>query len=110
MENMVTVANPSLIGKFINEYLWSDVEPVGKIIGVKGKSTLIMARVNYTRDESVQMEFIPGGFSAHCPTNYAQKWIYTVNESDTFTVRLSKSFLKRNKIQDTPYHFYDYNF
>jgi len=110
MKNTQTVADASLIGKYINEYLWSDVLPLGKIIGVKGKSTLIMARVHYTRDESVEMNFIPGGFSAHCTNNHSQKWIYTVDETDTFTVRLSKSFLRRNKIQDTPYHFYDFNF
>jgi hypothetical protein len=110
MENTQTSATPSLIGKFINEYLWTDVNPLGKIIGVKGKSTLIMARVHCKRDESVEMNFIPGGFSAHCTNNYAQKWIYTVDEKDTFTVRLSKSFLRRNRIQDAPYHFYDFNF
>ena len=33
MANIQTTAEPSLIGKYINEYLWSDVNPVGKIIG-----------------------------------------------------------------------------
>jgi hypothetical protein len=33
-----------------------------------------------------------------------------VDEKDTFTVRLSKSFLRRNRIEDKPYHFYDFNF
>jgi len=109
MENQ-TAANSSLIGKYINEYLWSDVNPLGKIIGVKGKSTLILARVNYTRDESVKMEFIPGGFSAHCTNNHTQKWIYSVDDTDVFTVRLSKTFLRRNRIEESPYHFYDFNF
>ncbi len=106
MEN----SNKELIGKYINTYLWSDVNPLGKIVGVKGKSTLILARVNYKRDESVKMDFVPGGFSAHCTNNHSQKWLYTVDETDTFTVRLSKTFLKRNRIQDNPYHFYDFNF
>jgi len=110
MANLETTVNPSLIGKYINTYLWSDVNPLGKIIGIKGKSTLILARVNYKRDESVQMDFIPGGFSAHCTNNHAQKWIYSVDESDTFTVRLSKIFLRRNRIAEAPYHFYDFNF
>ena len=110
MANLETTVNPSLIGKYINTYRWSEVNPLGKIIGIKGKSTLILARVNYKRDESVQMDFIPGGFSAHCTNNHAQKWIYSVDESDTFTVRLSKSFLRRNRIAEAPYHFYDFNF
>ena len=110
MANLETTATPSLIGKYINRYLWSDVIPVGKIIGIKGKSTLIMARVNYTRDESVKMNFIPGGFSAHCTNNYAQEWIYTVDETDTFTVRLSNLFLRQCKIDEKPIHFYDFNF
>jgi hypothetical protein len=109
MENQ-TAANSSLIGKYINTYLWSDVNPLGKIIGVKGKSTLILARVNYTRDESVNMEFILGGFSAHCTNNHTQKWIYSVDDTDVFTVRLSKTFLHRNRIEESPYHFYDFNF
>jgi len=105
-----TLANNELIGQYINHYMWSDVEPLGKIIGVKGKSTVILARVSYTRDESVEMNFIRGGFAGHCTNNHSQKWLYTVNEKDTFTVRLGKAFLKRNRIQDAPYHFYDYNF
>jgi len=109
MANSVTT-NSDMVGKYINTYLWSDVNPLGKIIGVKSKTQLILARVNVTRDESVKMEFIPGGFSAHCANNHAQKWIYSVDESDTFTVRISKGFLKRNRIDDNPYHFYDFNF
>jgi hypothetical protein len=102
--------NKDLIGKYINTYLWTDVNPLGKIVGIKGKTGVVLARVHCERDESVQMNFIPGGFSAHCTNNYSQKWIYTVDENDTFTVRLGKGFLKRNRIQDAPYHFYDYNF
>ncbi len=109
MEKEIMV-NSELIGKYINHYMWSDVEPLGKIVGVKGKSTLILARVSYKRDESVTMNFIQGGFAGHCANNHSQKWLYTVDEKDTFTVRLGKGFLKRNRIQDAPYHFYDYNF
>lgn len=105
-----TLVNIELIGKYINHYMWSDVEPLGKIVGVKGKSTVVLARVSYERDESVNINFIQGGFAGHCTNNHSQKWLYTVNEKDTFTVRLGKAFLKRNRIQDTPYHFYDYNF
>ena len=109
MANSIST-NSEMVGKFINEYLWSDVNPRGKIVGVKSKTQLILARVHVTRDESTQMNFIPGGFSAHCTNNHAQKWIYTVDESDTFTVRISKSFLRRNRIEENPYHFYDFNF
>lgn len=109
MENDITT-NSGMLGKYINTYGWSDVNPLGKIVGIKGKTQLIMARVTAVRDESVKMNFIPGGFSAHCSNNHEQKWIYTVDESDTFTVRVSKSFLKRNRIQDSPLYFYDFNF
>jgi hypothetical protein len=109
MANTIST-NPEMVGKYINTYLWSDVNPLGKIMGIKGKTQLILARVHATRDESVKMEFIPGGFSAHCTNNHSQKWIYSVDEADTFTVRISKSFLQRNRIEDSPYHFYDFNF
>jgi hypothetical protein len=100
----------SVVGKFINTYMWSDIKPMGKIIGTKGKATLILARVVCERDKSVEMEFSVGGFSAHCENNHAQKWLYSVVETQTFEVRISKSFLKRNCIEDSPYNFYDYNF
>lgn len=106
----MSTTNSHLIGKYINQYLWTDVQPLGKIVGVKGKATLILARVSCTQDESVKMEFIPGGFAGHCVNNREQKWIYEVDESSTFPVRLSKSLLRRCRIEDGPYNFFDFNF
>jgi len=39
------IVSESLIGKYINQYLWSDVNPVGKIVGVKGKTKVIIQPV-----------------------------------------------------------------
>ena len=108
---MTTVhVTEDMIGKYINEYLWTDVNPIGKIVGIVGKTGLILQRVIATRDESVKMNYIPGGFSAHCTNNYAQKWNFSVDETETFKIRLSKGMLRRRKIEEHPRCFYDYNF
>ena len=100
----------SLVGKYINRYGWSDVYPVGKVIGTKGKTTLIMKPI-----ESVDitppgtLKFHIGGFSAHCSNGHAQVWEY--NEIDeTFEIRLSKGLMKSCKVADAPFRFHDYNF
>lgn len=97
-----------LIGKYINQHLWSDINPIGKIVGIKSKTTVLVKRV-VAGPNKVRMEFVAGGFSGHCINNYNQEYDFT--ESNEITeVRLSKSYLKYNKISDHPIHHYDYNF
>ena len=38
IKNNKLEANNELIGKYVNQVLWSDVDPVGKIVGIKGKT------------------------------------------------------------------------
>ncbi|HRW21024.1 MAG TPA: hypothetical protein P5509_03545 [Bacteroidales bacterium] len=104
--------NSELIGKYINRHLYTDVNPVGKVIGTRGKTILIIARVTAERDESFKPEIIPGGFAGHCTNNYSQKWKFTVHEDDTFEIRWTPGKLKKgyNRISENPRHFYDYNF
>jgi hypothetical protein len=81
MENLKN--NVSLIGKYINSHLFSDINPKGKIIGTRKKTILIVARVTTERDKSVKMEFAPGGFCGCCLNNYNQEWIFTEHIDDT---------------------------
>lgn len=97
-----------MTGKYLNRYGYSDVEPVGKIIGVSGKSTLIVQRVEAT-ENTTKMEFHSGGFSANCSNNEEQKWLF-VELDKIIKVRLSKALLRTHKIEDEPGKFYDYNF
>lgn len=101
-------ATEELIGKYINRYLWTDVQPVGKIIGIKSKSIVIVQRV-VAGENLNKMEFIAGGFSAHCPNNHSQKYEFFETE-EVFEVRLSKQYLKQCRIDRLPHNFYDYNF
>jgi hypothetical protein len=104
------IVTEELIGKYINQYLWSDVNPVGKIVGVKGKTKVIIQPV-VASENLTKMEFIPGGFSAHCTNMYDQKYEFR-EEGEVFELSLSNSSMKRTHlgIADHPSRFYDYNF
>jgi len=104
-------ATPDLIGKYINEHLWSDVNPVGVIVAVIGKTKLVCNRVVATENKT-KMEFVVGGFSAHCTNQYQQEWEFENHDDDVFVVNYSRTNFKRMfyGISDKPRKFYDYNF
>ena len=102
-------ATEDMVGKYLNEYLYTDVNPIGKIVGIKSKTVVLVKRVIATRDESVKLEFHVGGFSAHCSNQHAQKWHFTETD-EVIPIRISKGYLRRNRIDDKPRCFYDYNF
>ena len=96
------------IGKYLNRYGYSDVDPIGKIIGVKGKATFIVKRV-VAGENKTKMKFVPGGFSAICLNDWAQE--YDFHETDEIiNFRVSKHSLKRVQIETKPVKYYDYNF
>lgn len=101
--------NSELIGKFINEYLYTDVNPIGKIVGLKGKTTILVKEIEAERDLSVEMKFVEGGFAGHCYNQYEQKWFFKETERIT-EMRISKKFLRWFKIENEPRKFYDFNF
>lgn len=107
MKNKI-YTDPSMIGKYLNRYGWSDIDPIGKIIGIKSKTQLIVQKVE-AGENLTKMNFIPGGFFAHCDNQHAQTYNLTETE-EQFTFRISKSSLKNVRIQDAPVKFYDYNF
>lgn len=100
----------NLIGKYLNRYLYSDVQPIGKIIGLKKntKSKVIVQRVEASENKT-QMEFVSGGFSAICTNQWAQEYDFSETE-EVFEVRLSNGYLKNVRVEDIPVKFYDYNF
>lgn len=102
--------NPNMIGKYINRYLYSDVQVVGKIVGIKSKTIVEVQRLEARKDPNWKPEWIPGGFSAICLNQNSQEWIFTETD-EIIELRLSEGILKRClKIQDVPVEFYDYNF
>jgi len=102
--------NEQLIGKYINRVLWSDVDPVGKIVGIKTKTKVIVQRVEASENKT-KMEFVVGGFAAHCTNQSAQSYDFTLTD-ETFEASLSNNSLKNNfwSIDDRPRKWYDYNF
>ena len=104
------IVSEELIGKYINRYLWSDVNPVGKIVGVKGKTKVVIQPV-VAGPNKAKMEFIPGGFSAHCTNMYDQHYDF-IERGEMFEISLSNFSMKKSflGICDYPSKHYDYNF
>jgi hypothetical protein len=110
IKNNKLEANNELIGKYVNQVLWSDVNPEGKIVGIKGK-TKILSQPVYASENKTKMEFISGGFAGHCVNQYNQSYEF-YEHGEVFEANYSKSSLKKNywSIDNNPRKFYDYNF
>ncbi len=100
---------------FANHYGYSDVYPF-EVVRVISDKTIEVREMDAERDESVQLEWLPGGFVGHCVNQRDQKWIITSNESNpVIRVRLNKKGWqdkhgRRFGLSDKPVRFYDYNF
>lgn len=101
-------ATEDMIGKYINEVLYSDVNPIGKIVGIKSKTILYVQPIVAVENKT-KMNFIPGGFSAHCTNNYSQEWIFE-EQGDVIEVKMTVGKYDYKRISDSPRKFYDYNF
>lgn len=97
----------SYLNKYMVRYGYSDIDTVGKVVGTKGKATLVIQRVNMVLDPNWKPEFITGGFAGHCVNQHSQKWLSFLID-DYFEYRIKKN--DRVKFEDEPHHFYDYNF
>jgi hypothetical protein len=104
----MTNQNQELIGKYLNHIGYSDVNPIGKVIGTKGKTIAIVKRV-IAEEQVTKLQWITGGFSGICTNQCNQEWKYEETE-EVFEVRLSKQYLKSVSIDENPRKFYDYNF
>ena len=99
---------------FANMIGYSDVEPYEIVRRISDK-TIEIREMESERDDSVKMEFIPGGFSAHYSNQRDQKWFIKSNPSNpVIRIRLGKKgwMGKRGRyvLDDKPIKFYDYNF
>jgi hypothetical protein len=86
------------------------------VVRVISEKTIEIREMDAKRDDSVKLEFIPGGFSAHCSNQRDQNWFITSNpENRVIRIRLGKKGWKdahgrRFALSDEPVKFYDYNF
>jgi hypothetical protein len=100
--------NTDLIGKFVSRKGYTDLYIVGQVIGVYGKTGIVIQEMKAVRN-TVKMNYVAGGFSAICLNNSDQRWEFETLES-TIKDRVSKAFFKIFVISDEPRHHYDYNF
>ena len=101
---------------YANHIGYSDINPFEIIRKVSDK-TLEIRAMEAEKDDSVSLEFIPGGFSAHCVNQIDQKWKISSDEKNPIIrIRLSKNrgwqdkYGRRFSLADAPRKFYDYNF
>ena len=104
------------MNQFANHYGYSDVTPF-EIVRIVSDKTLEVREMDAERDESVKLEWLPGGFVGHCVNQRDQRWFITSNPSnDVVRIRMSKSGVWKDKhgrrfgLSDKPVKFYDYNF
>ena len=102
--------------KYANHFGYSDVNPFEIVRKVSDK-TIEIREMNAVRNESVKMEFVVGGFSAHCTNQRDQKWDISSDETaPVVRIRFSKNrgwqdkYGRRFDLAEKPVKFYDYNF
>ena len=109
------------VGLYANHHGWSDVHPY-EIIRVVSDKTLEIRALDVS-DNKIKMDFIPGGFSAHCANQHQQEYDYSSNTDNPVTrIRLNRASQycpdkvwksktgARFAISEHPCKFYDYNF
>lgn len=101
---------------YANQYGWSDVNPF-EVVKVISDKTIEVREMDAERDESVKLDWAPGGFAGHCINQRDQKWFITSNDQNPVVrIRLSKTGVWKDKhgrkygLSDKPVKFYDYNF
>lgn len=100
----------NLIGMYVNRVLFSDVDPIGKIVELKGKYKAIL-KVVVASENKTKMDFVSGGFSAVCLNNYSQEYDFFETE-EFIEISLSETNMKKKflRIHNAPRKHYDYNF
>lgn len=100
-------ANSEMIGKCINQHGYSDIEPLGRIVGIKSKTILYVQPIQASENKT-KMEWISGGFAGHCVNQNEQSYDFT-EVGEIVEMRMSKGD-RRNRISDRPIKYYDFNF
>ena len=100
-------ATENMIGKFLNLHLYTDINPIGKIVGIKSKTVLLIQPIKETKNNA-KMEFISGGFAGHCVNQHDQDWGF----EEYGDVREHKMYAtdRSVRISDNPIMYYDFNF
>ena len=101
---------------YANHYGYSDVNPY-EVVRVISDKTIEVREMDAERDESIDLEWVPGGFAGHCLNQRDQKWHIKSNPANpVIRIRLSAKKGWQDKhgrrfgLSEKPVKFYDYNF
>jgi hypothetical protein len=101
---------------YANKFGYTDVYPYEVFMIVSNK-TIEVREMKTTRDESVKLEWVSGGFLGHCVNQRKQKWFYESDrEAPPVRIRRRKDgywydkYSGRFALSFEPYKFHDYNF
>ena len=101
---------------YANHIGYSDINPF-EVVKVISDKTIEVRAMDAIRDESVELQWVAGGFAGHCVNQDNQKWFIKSNASNPIVrIRLSKNKGWQDKdgrkfrLSDQPTKFYDYNF
>jgi hypothetical protein len=96
-----------MIGRYINQHGYSDVEPLGRIVGIKSK-TILYVQPMKAGENKTKLEWVSGGFAGHCLNQNEQSYDFT-DIGEVIEVRMSAGD-RCMRISDRPIKYYDYNF
>lgn len=100
-------SSEEMIGKYINRHYYSDIEPLGRIVGIKSKTILYVQPV-VAGENKTKMEWVSGGFAGHCVNQSEQSYDFT-DVGEVIEIRMSAGD-RCMRISDRPIKYYDYNF
>tara|TARA_R110002012_G_scaffold66487_8_gene173773 strand:+ start:2107 stop:2748 length:642 start_codon:yes stop_codon:yes gene_type:complete len=102
--------------KYANHMGWSDVNP-WEITMIVSEKTIEIKSMKATKDDSVKLKWVAGGFAGHCVNQRDQEWfIESDPEGARKRIRRRKDgywydkYNSRFIIDLEPHKFYDYNF
>lgn len=100
---------------YANHHSWTDVTPY-QVVRVISDKTIEIREMKAERDESVNLEWVAGGFAGHCVNQRDQKWIITPDPTAP-VIRARRrvdgyyhSAYGKHMLNARPLKFYDYNF
>jgi hypothetical protein len=101
---------------YANHFGYTDINPF-EVVKVISDKTIEVRAMDAIRDESIELQWVEGGFAGHCVNQSKQKWFIKSNLSNPIVrIRLSKNKGWQDKdgrkfrLSDQPTKFYDYNF
>lgn len=102
--------------KYANHMGWTDVNP-WEVTMIVSEKTIEVKEMTATKDDSVKLKWVAGGFAGHCVNQRDQQWFIESNPNGARKrIRRRKDgywydkYNNRFVLSFEPHKFYDYNF